>query len=491
MGRRAALAETLLGPPREAVIVDGVGGVVVDHATCLAWAAQVRDALLVAAGEAGVPVAGSLVRVDAVGGIALLSGVLGVLLADAVPLCTADVRVVATHRLGIEHGVDGIVVDVAVATAVDVVGHALPAGAALAVSTSGSTGEPRVVLYDGERLDGHVDAIARSLPPSMHSLGSRLGIVLPLTSAYGLVGQLLTTTKAGGTAVLLHGSTGPAAQLAAMLALGVTGIASTSTHLRGLADVAVSMPAAARPPVVAVGSAGGPLSLRVARRLQEAFPSARLFNQYGMTEAGPRVCVAADDEPAFWLGSVGRPLPGVDVTVVSDDDSPCPVGTPGEVVVRSPWAMLGIVARDGGLCGVDGLQSQHGLRTGDVGRLDDDGNLLLDGRLDDVANVAGVRVALVPVALRLQQGLNAAFCHVVAVDDELTGSRLVALVPRTGAVGAGRLPGALVHQFTAAERPALLVGVDELPLLPSGKLDRVTARAIATAAWSASRRPAP
>lgn len=487
MGRRAALAAALLGPPREAVIVDGFRGVVVDHATSLAWAAEVRDALLVAARGAGVPVAGTLVRVDAVGGGALLAGVLGVLLADAVPLCTADVRVVARHRLGIEHGVDGLVVDVALG----VVGDVLLAGAALAVSTSGSTGDPRVVLYDAERLGGHIDAIARSLPPSMHRRGSRLGIVLPLTSAYGLVGQLLTTTKAGGTAVLLHGITGPAPQLDAMLALGVTGIASTSTHLRGLADVAVSMPAAARPPVVAVGSAGGPLSLKVARRLQEAFPSARLFNQYGLTEAGPRVCVAADDEPAFWRGSVGRPLPGVDVTVVNDDDSPCPVGTPGEVVVRSPWAMLGIVGRDGGLCGVDGLQSQHGLRTGDVGRLDDDGNLLLDGRLDDVANVAGVRVALVPVALRLQQGLNAAFCHVVAVDDELTGSRLVALVPRTGAVGAGRLPAALTHQFTAAERPALLVGVDELPLLPSGKLDRVTARAIATAAWSASRRPAP
>ena len=239
MGRRAALAAALLGPPRAAVIVDGFRGVVVDHATSFAWAAEVRDALLVAARGAGVPVAGTLVRVDAVGGSALLAGVLGVLLTDAVPLCTADVRVVAPHRLGIEHGVDGLVVDVALG----VVGAALPDGAALAVSTSGSTGEPRVVLYDAERLGGHIDAIARSLPPSMHRRGSRLGIVLPLTSAYGLVGQLLTTTKAGGTAVLLHGITGPAAQLAAMLALGVTGIASTSTHLRGLADVAVSLPA--------------------------------------------------------------------------------------------------------------------------------------------------------------------------------------------------------------------------------------------------------
>ena len=209
----------------------------------------------------------------------------------------------------------------------------------------------------------------------------------------------------------------------------------------------------------------------------------RLFNQYGLTEAGPRVCVSADNDPAFWRGSVGHPLPGIDVVVVDDLDRPCPVGETGEVVVRSPWAMLGTLA-SGDEHDVPRPPSQHGLRTGDVGRLDVEGQLFLDGRLDDVANVAGVRVAMVAVAGRLQQALDAVFCHVVAVDDELTGSRLVALVP-TAAAASGRLPAAVAPLFTAAERPALLVGVEGLPVLPSGKLDRVTARALAQAAWSA------
>jgi acyl-coenzyme A synthetase/AMP-(fatty) acid ligase len=174
-------------------------------------------------------------------------------------------------------------------------------------------------------------------------------------------------------------------------------------------------------------------------------------------------------------------LPGVAIVVVDDNDRPCPVGQAGEVVVRSPWAMLGTLpTREHDR----GRPSQHGLRTGDVGHLDDDGCLFLDGRLDDIANVAGVRVAMVAVAARVQQALGAAFCHVVAVADDVTGARLVALVPLT-AVGTGRLPVGVVQQFTAAERPALLVGVELLPTLPSGKLDRAQARSIAEAAWMA------
>jgi acyl-coenzyme A synthetase/AMP-(fatty) acid ligase len=193
------------------------------------------------------------------------------------------------------------------------------------------------------------------------------------------------------------------------------------------------------------------------------------------------VCVAGDDTPAFWRGSVGRPLPGVTVVVVDEDDHPCPAGRAGEVVVCSPWAMLGRLPT--GEHDPERPPSQHGLRTGDVGRLDDDGCLTLDGRLDDIANVAGVRVAMLAVAARVQQALEAAFCHVVAVADDVTGARLIALVP-TSAVGTGRLPSDVVQLVTAAERPALLVGVDVLPMLPSGKLDRAQARGIAEAAWS-------
>lgn len=471
MGRRAALAELLLGPPRGAVVVEASTGDVIDHATMMGRAARVREVLL-----ARGPVAGSLVCIDAVGGTALLTAVLGVLLADAVPVCSVDRRITAPWRLHI--GVDVHDVDVNRTLTRDVPTSPLPVDAALAVSTSGSTGAPRVVLYGGDRLRAHIAAIAASLPRTMFD---RLGIVLPLTSAYGLVGQLLTTTTTGGTAVLLHSVTGAAAQVAQMSSNGVTGLASVSTHLRGVADVALDMPHVDRPPLLAVGSAGGPLSLGVARRLKDAFPAAKLFNQYGLTEAGPRVCVADDDTPAFWRGSVGRPLPGVSVVVVDEDDHPCPAGRTGEVVVSSPWAMLGLLPT--GEPDAERPPSQHGLRTGDVGHLDHVGCLTLDGRLDDIANVAGVRVAMLAVAARVQQALDAAFCHVVAIADDVTGARLVALVP-TSAAGTGRLPIDVVQLFSAAERPALLVGVDVLPTLPSGKLDRAQARDIAEAAWS-------
>jgi acyl-coenzyme A synthetase/AMP-(fatty) acid ligase len=408
-------------------------------------------------------------------GADVLTALLGALWAGAVPVFGAAAALEGMESARVT--ADAVVITPPSSTSA--FSSAAPIGVALGVTTSGSTGGPRVVLYDGERLLAHTRAIAASLPAAMLT---RLGIVLPITYAYGLVGQLLTAASAGGTAVLLHDVRGAAAQLDAMIERDVSGLQSTSTHLGALAEAARSLP---RPPRLAgIASAGGPLSLDVARALRAAFPDARLFNQYGLTEAGPRVSVIDNTDEAFWRGSVGRPLPGIGLEVVDDAGARCAPDASGEVIVRSPFSMRGVF-------GEEPHEATAPLRTKDRGFVDRAGRLFIEGRLDDTANVAGVRVSLVDLGARLQHLLGAEFCVVVAVDDPLTGERAVALVPpsvvaplaTTPGARTARLPAAHAPAFSAAERPALLIAIDALPTLPSGKLDRVAARTAARAAW--------
>jgi acyl-CoA synthetase (AMP-forming)/AMP-acid ligase II len=322
--------------------------------------------------------------------------------------------------------------------------RALPPEAALLLHTSGSSGAPKGVVLGRAGLRANIDAILGYLPIAAHP---RTGIVLPLFYSYALVGQALATRRAGGSLVLANDVPYPALQLEVLARAGAQGLSSVPTSLRLLAR-------AADPPLALgyVASAGGRLDETTVSAVRRAFPGARLYNQYGLTEASPRVTAIADDDPAFARGSVGRPLPGITVSVDGD----------GEVWVHGPSLMLGYL---------DEPPLAGPLRTGDRGRLED-GYLWVDGRGDGVVKCAGERVSLEEVAIALRAAPGVADAAVVAVPDELLGVRLVAFVE--GDAAAARRAGL---ELMPAKRPARVVAVDALPRLASGKVALAELRA--------------
>lgn len=326
--------------------------------------------------------------------------------------------------------------------------------AALILFTSGSSGIPKGVLLSGSGLRANVQAILSYLPLREHR---RTALTLPLAYSYALVGQAITTLREGGTLLLLNQLPYPALQLEAMTELGATGLSTVPAALR-LYLAAVEEGIAA-PGLGYVASAGGPLDRPTAASLRRAFPRTRLFSQYGLTEASPRVAAIEDSDPAFARGAAGRPLPGIEIWTEGPDR---------EICVRGPSVMLGYLDAPEATARV--LSADGVLRTGDLGRLDETGALFVAGRTDGVVKVAGERVALEEVAIALREA-GARDAAVVAIPDPQLDACLVAFVEAADEV----LPAmrtAIAERLTAAKRPSRIVALPALPRLPSGKIDR-------------------
>ena len=330
------------------------------------------------------------------------------------------------------------------------------ARAQLILFTSGSSGAPKAVVLSRAGLQANIDAIGAYLPITA---AARTPLTLPLCYSYALVGQAFVTLRKGGALVGLGELAYPAQQVEAMARLECDGISSVPTALRTFAEIAVELPAPERPELRYVASAGGPLDRATIELLRAAFPRARLYNQYGLTEASPRVTAISEREPAFAKGSVGRPIGETRVSAVD-----------GELVVSGPSVMLGYL--DDPEATREALRAD-GLHTGDRGRVDDEGYVYVDGRLDGLVKVAGERVSVDEVAEVLRGAAGVTEACVVAVPDERTGARLVAFV-----VGGdpGDLKAWMRERLPPAKRPRI-ESVAELPRTANGKPDLPALRA--------------
>ena len=324
---------------------------------------------------------------------------------------------------------------------------------AMLLFTSGSSGPPKGVRLSRDGLRANIEAILSYLPPA------RTAIVLPLTYSYALVGQALTTLHAGATALLLGELKYPAEQLEAMVRLGARGLSSVPPSLRLIARAVIEGGTA--PSLDYLASAGASLDAATVALVRAAFPAARIWNQYGLTEASPRVAAIADDDPAFARGAAGRPLQGIELRIEGE-----------EIVVRGPSVMLGYL--DDPEATARTLMPGGWLRTGDVGHLEE-GCLFVHGRGDGVVKCAGERVGLDEVAAVLRECPAVADACVVALPDEALGARLVAFVEAPAGAMA-ELRKFLRRKLLPAKRPARIVAVESLPRLPSGKIDRQALR---------------
>ncbi len=237
------------------------------------------------------------------------------------------------------------------------------------------------------------------------------------------------------------------------------------------------------------------LVLAGAEKLPEAMALAfedtfgiRPMEGYGVTECSPVVAVNAFDwrEPGFFQpgcrrGSVGQPLPGVSVRVVSSEtNEPLGPDTPGLVLVKGPNVMQGYLGRPD--LTRDAFRDGWYI-TGDQGFLSEDGFLKITGRLSRFSKIGGEMVphGLIEESLQQASGADELAFAVTAVGDERKGEKLVVLhtldngkvdqaFQRLGSLG---LPNLFIP------RRENFIKVDKLPVLGTGKLDLRQVRLVA------------
>lgn len=215
---------------------------------------------------------------------------------------------------------------------------------------------------------------------------------------------------------------------------------------------------------------GAPLPASLLTRMTSQLPQLKtrgLANTWGMTETGGFMTVAGNAELESKPGTVGRPYPVVEIRIENPDDS----GS-GEVLVRAPTVMLRYIGVDDGAVDGDGW-----LRTGDLGHLDADGYLFLDGRSKDIVIRGGENIACVHVEQELLSHPAVVEAAVFGVPHEDLGEELAAVLTlrRGSTVTIEELK---VHcRLTMAyfEVPTMwYLGDTALPTLAGEKVDKKT-----------------
>ena len=221
-------------------------------------------------------------------------------------------------------------------------------------------------------------------------------------------------------------------------------------------------------PLRYVRSITAPLSPLQARRFIDRF-GVFVLNSYGQAEMGEVIGWTATDakEHPEKVGAAGRPHPGVAVKVV-DAEGRCAEGV-GELYVRPPRMAAGYAA--GG--SLDDRTDDDGfIATGDLGRLDPEGFVWIEGRVGDLINRGGNKVFPEEVEEVLQSGPGVRDAAVVGIPDERLGEVPVAFVVTDGALDVDALRALCRASLVPYKVPVDFVPIVALPRTEVGKLQR-------------------
>jgi acyl-CoA synthetase (AMP-forming)/AMP-acid ligase II len=323
---------------------------------------------------------------------------------------------------------------------------------ALMLGTSGSTGEPRLVRQSAAGVMASARAIrsALDIDPGDVAVTS-----LPLHYTLGL-SVVHSNLYAGATVVLESRGVIEAGFWRTVNRHGVTAIAGVPHSFELLAKLPWTPERS--PTVRSFSVSGGRLRDTVVQRFHDATAESGggMYVMYGQTEAGSRICVLPPARLPEKLGSVGPPIPGMRLTI----EDPDPDGY-GEVVCHSAGVMMGYADSSTDLARGD---DQRGtLRTGDVGRLDEDGFLWLRGRRSRIGKAFGVRVDLDAVEHTI-----AGVAPAAALAD---GDRLRIWCEDLTRNRYPEVTEALRLAFGVHRLGVIITSVDRLPRLSSGKVD--------------------
>lgn len=348
-----------------------------------------------------------------------------------------------------------------------------PEGVAVLLFTSGTTGEPKAAVLRHRHLTSYIlgsveflgadeeDAQLVSVPP-YHIAG---------------ISAVLSSTFGGRRIIYLPGFDAED-WVATMAAEEITQAMVVPTMLGRILDV-LDETGTDLDRLRHLSYGGGRMPVELIRRAMTRLPKVQYVNAYGLTETSSTISVLgpddhvealASDEPGLQsrLGSVGRPLPSVEVEIRDPQGRPLPAGERGEVYVRGEQVA-------GEYLGRSVLTDDGWFPTNDAGHLDDDGFLYLDGRLDDVIVRGAENLSPGEIEDVLLAHPAVAEAAVFGLPDAEWGEQVAAAVvlrPGHGATSVEDLQAHVRERLRSTKTPQDLRVVPELPHSETGKLLR-------------------
>jgi acyl-CoA synthetase (AMP-forming)/AMP-acid ligase II len=348
-----------------------------------------------------------------------------------------------------------------------------PDGVAVVLFTSGTTSAPKAVELTHNNLTSYITGTVEfdSAGPGDAAL-----ICVPPYHIAG-VSAALSNLYAGRKMVYL--TSFDAREWVRLVAdEGVTSATVVPTMLDRIVTV-LEAESTALPTLRTLAYGGSKVALPLVRKALSLLPDVGFVNAYGLTETSSTIAVltpddhrvaldSTDEGVARRLGSVGQPVPSIEVQIRAEDGTVLGPGETGELFVRGEQ----VSGRYTGIGSV--LDAEGWFPTKDVASLDQDGYLFIGGRSDDTIIRGGENIAPAEIEDVLVEHPHVHDCAVVGAEDPEWGQIIVAVVvPAPGATpDAEDLRGFVRGQLRGSRTPDKVVFRDELPTNATGKVLR-------------------
>lgn len=325
---------------------------------------------------------------------------------------------------------------------------------ALLLFTSGTTGQIKAVQLSALNIEANCMAVINALAFSQTK--DQL-LFLPLSYSFGLLGQLIPGLMSGISTQLITQFTDIKTLLEnATIPQMWSGVPS---HWVAINKMASRYPESARQ-IKRIVSAGAPLPVALRAELCHTFPQAIHYNNYGLTEASPRVLTYSSDDSLFMEPFAGYPIGDWQVMLSEDQ----------ELMIRGKQIMLGYLGDEHNTCIPNGW-----LATGDIAEILPNGLIAIKGRRDSQINIGGEKVNLAEIEQKISQMDGHKEVIVLPLEDELYGIRLLACFEITAfdpPLTEQQLTEKIQKHLFPQKLPVSVCLLPQLPRNQHGKLDR-------------------
>jgi long-chain acyl-CoA synthetase len=333
--------------------------------------------------------------------------------------------------------------------------------------TSGTTGSPKGALLTHKNFISNALACASAIHISPKD---RFIVFLPLFHSFTYTVCVIIPLLTGATISLLP-SVRPFSRVVKRLILDrITLFVAIPTVYKILAEKNMPFWVKLFLNLRLCVSGAAPLPVHVINEFEKAF-KVPLLEGYGLTEASPVVSINPDDHGKRRPGTVGLPLPGLEVKILNDEGKPLPPGIPGELVVKGPNVMRGYLNRpeDTAKTIRDGW-----LYTGDIAAIDVDGYIKIIDRMKDMIIVDGLNVYPYEVEEVLYRHAAVKDCAMIGVPHEHEEGKelpMMYVVQKDGRSATPKMFREYLSEHVAHYKiPRRFIMVEELPRTATGKI---------------------
>jgi fatty-acyl-CoA synthase len=220
---------------------------------------------------------------------------------------------------------------------------------------------------------------------------------------------------------------------------------------------------------------GAPVSVNIVKAVQARFPSTNFIQVYGLTEGGGSVTCMPADVALRKPGSAGRPSVHVSIRTVDSAGQDVPHDTDGEIWVRAPSMTAGYWDES---ALTNEVLADDWLRTGDIGRLDEDGYLYVTGRKKDMIISGGMNIFPTEIEAVLRTHSSVADVSVIGLPHEKWGEQVCAVIEiiKGREVGEQEIIDYCAQRLAGFKKPSIVQFVDAMPRTPSGKPQKFVLR---------------